>query len=92
MDTAGTTTLICQSCGMPLAKDEDKGSNSDGSKNGEYCRFCYKNGAFSDPDFTVYDMAQHVCQVITAKDAIPEAKALIIAKDKLSSLKRWLKD
>ena len=30
---------ICQSCGMPLQKSEDFGTNPDGSKNQEYCHF-----------------------------------------------------
>ncbi|SDM59732.1 zinc ribbon domain-containing protein [Acetanaerobacterium elongatum] len=41
------TTLYCQSCGMPLAKAEDFGTNTDGSKNEDYCTYCYQNGAFS---------------------------------------------
>ena len=38
---------ICQSCGMPLAK-EDLGTNKDGSLNNDYCKYCYTNGEFID--------------------------------------------
>ena len=31
---------FCQSCGMPLT-DEVLGTNADGSKNEEYCMYCY---------------------------------------------------
>jgi len=34
----------CQACGMPLTKDEEKGTNADGSKNEEYCVYCFKDG------------------------------------------------
>ena len=34
----------CQACGMPLTKDEDKGTNADGSKNEDYCIYCFKDG------------------------------------------------
>jgi hypothetical protein len=38
---------ICQSCGMPLKKDPQGGAlNADGSKNTQYCSYCYQNGAF----------------------------------------------
>ena len=36
----------CQSCGMPLT-EELKGTNADGSKNEDYCIYCYKDGAFT---------------------------------------------
>lgn len=39
---------ICQSCSMPLTKDEDYGTNADGSKNEDYCVYCYKDGEFID--------------------------------------------
>ena len=33
---------------MPLTKIEDLGTNKDGSQNGDYCIYCYKNGDFID--------------------------------------------
>ena len=36
---------FCQSCGMPL-NDQVLGTNADGSKNEEYCMYCYKDGKF----------------------------------------------
>ena len=33
----------CQSCGMILVKNSDKGTECDGSKSEEYCTFCYHN-------------------------------------------------
>jgi hypothetical protein len=47
----------CQSCGMPLSKDPEKGgSNADGSKSNLYCSYCYQRGAFTQPDFTASEM------------------------------------
>ena len=37
----------CESCGMPLDSNEVLGSNSDNSKNEEYCIYCYKGGTFT---------------------------------------------
>ena len=42
--------------GMPLDKPEDVGTEADGTLSGEYCRYCYQNGAFTAPDATMDDM------------------------------------
>lgn len=47
-------TKFCQSCGMPLT-DEILGTNADGSKNEEYCKWCFDKGAFLQ-DFTMDEM------------------------------------
>jgi hypothetical protein len=47
----------CQSCGMPLKKDPmGSGTNSDGSKSNMYCSYCFENGEFKQPDWTVVQM------------------------------------
>lgn len=47
----------CQSCGMPMKKDPQKGgTNADGSKNLMYCGYCYENGKYTQPDMTVDEM------------------------------------
>lgn len=53
---------FCQSCGMPLT-EEVLGTNADGSKNEEYCIYCYKDGAFTE-DFTMEQMAEHCSQFV----------------------------
>ena len=51
----------CQSCGMPMKSDPEKGgTNSDGSKNEMYCSYCYQNGSFTQPDITVDEMFEFV--------------------------------
>ncbi len=38
----------CQSCGMPLSEAaEAYGTNADGSKNEDYCKYCFENGAYT---------------------------------------------
>jgi hypothetical protein len=39
---------ICQSCGMPIEKPEQFGTNADESVNHDYCIYCYKDGKFID--------------------------------------------
>ena len=39
---------MCQSCGMPIKKDhKGGGTNANGSKNLEYCSYCYEDGRFT---------------------------------------------
>ena len=45
---------FCQSCGMPL-NDHVLGTNADGSKNEEYCMYCYRDGKFLQ-DCTMEEM------------------------------------
>ena len=42
----GQPAQLCQSCGMVLRDDGDKGTERDGSTCEEYCAFCYQRGAF----------------------------------------------
>jgi len=52
----------CQSCGMPFSKDpEHGGTNTDGTKSGMFCSYCYKEGNFTQPDFTAKEM-QKFCK------------------------------
>ncbi len=53
---------FCQSCGMPLT-EEMLGTNADGSKNGDYCSYCYKEGAFTN-DCTMDEMIEHCAQFV----------------------------
>ena len=47
----------CQSCGMPLKKDEKGGgTNADGSTSTTYCSHCYDLGKFVQPDITAQEM------------------------------------
>ncbi len=51
----------CQSCGMPMKKDEKGGgTNADGTKSTRYCSHCYQNGAFTQPNITVEQMKELV--------------------------------
>ena len=53
---------FCQSCGMPLT-EELLGTNADGSKNFDYCQYCFKDGKFLQ-DCTMDEMIEHCAQFI----------------------------
>ena len=51
----------CQSCGMPLAKDEEGGgTEKNGTRSTMYCSHCYQGGTFTQPDITLQQMTERV--------------------------------
>jgi hypothetical protein len=79
---------ICQSCSMPLRSEVDYGTNADGSKNKEYCHFCFKDGKFTDEGITMEQKIEQMVDI--AKEmSIPEDKARALARNTLPKLKRW---
>lgn len=78
----------CQSCGMPLTKDENGGgTNLDGTLSEEFCSMCYKNGMFIDPDFSVIEMQKHCIQQLR-KRGMPQFMAWIYTRG-IPKLDRW---
>jgi Putative zinc ribbon domain len=80
---------ICQSCGMPLDSYEILGTEKYGSLSLEYCKYCYQEGLFTNPDMTIEDMKTIVVTEMEKRDIDP----LIIesAVGNLPNLKRWKK-
>ena len=50
---------FCQSCGMPLDKEEVKGTQKNGLKSDEYCKYCYGNGVFKHPKMNLEGMKKN---------------------------------
>ena len=59
----GQLPQFCQSCGMPLTSADDCGTNADGSTNFDYCKYCFKDGAFMQ-DMTMEEMIDHCAQFV----------------------------
>jgi len=78
----------CQSCGMPLRKDPEKGgTNADGTKSQMYCSYCYENGVFTQPDFTV-DQMKKFCKEKMKEQGFPRFLASFFVSG-LPRLERW---
>ena len=80
---------ICQSCGMPMEKQELFGKNKDGSISTEYCIYCYPNGEFNKPDETFEEMVES-CVPFMMKEGFTEVQAREHLVENLKNLKRWL--
>lgn len=79
---------------MPLEREEDLGTEADGSKNMEYCHFCYQRGEFTEPEITMEQMVERIIGItakmrgISMEEARKESKEFI---PRLKQLKRWQK-
>lgn len=82
---------ICQSCGMPLKKDEDFGTNDDGTKSEDYCFHCFQNGKFLDEGITLAEKIEKNVK-FGVQMGMPEEMARKMAAEVLPNLKRWLKN
>ena len=83
---------FCQSCGMPLT-DDDKGTNADGSRNDDYCNYCYVDGRFRQ-DLTMEQMVEHCARFTDDINkwsgenmTVEEAKEMM--RQFYATLKRW---
>lgn len=81
--------IICQSCGMPMQKDDDFGTNADGTKSGDYCHFCFRDGGFTDEGITMEQKIDKLVEIAVSQMQIPKEKARAMAEEILPKLGRW---
>jgi len=86
-------TKFCQSCGMPLT-EELKGTNADGSKNEDYCIYCYKDGAFTQ-DCSMEEMIDFCAQFVDEVNKnmpkpMTQEEYKQMMRQYFPMLKRWL--
>ncbi len=83
----------CESCGMPLNQEKVIGTNQDGSKNEDYCVYCYQNGQFTS-DCTMEEMIEisvkHMKESgMLAEQNKTEEEARAFMNSFFPKLKRW---
>jgi hypothetical protein len=84
----GHTYKNCQSCGMPLSRDEKGGgTEADGSKSFRFCSHCYEDGRFTLPDVTVGQMQERVKAKII-EFGMPKFLAGLFTRN-IPKLERW---
>ena len=79
---------FCQSCASALMRSKDLGTNKQGHRVHNYCRRCYRDGRFVEPNLTAEDMVLRVTTELSIagmneKVIVNEVAALI------SKLDRW---
>jgi len=81
----------CQSCGMPLGAPGFYGMNLDGTENIEYCKFCYTNGEYTNPDQTMDEMIESSIKFMTENLKMDAEESKKMSHNIIPSLRRWRK-
>lgn len=83
----------CQCCAMPLDyRNEMNGTNSDGTKNEDYCKYCYMDGTFTSNISMKAKIELCVPHMVSANSGMSEDEARRIMKEFFPTLKRWRKN
>lgn len=79
--------LICQCCGMPL-DDAIISREPDGSRNEDYCKWCYTGGTFT---YSSKEQLIDFCTEHMASDAWPKEQVRAHMEAVVPELKHWKK-
>ncbi|TDD76977.1 zinc ribbon domain-containing protein [Flavobacterium caseinilyticum] len=79
--------ILCQSCGLPLDTEALKGTEKNGLKSIDYCKYCYEDGAFKHPKMTLTEMKNNVENQMKKLDL--QENVIHEAINILPLLKRW---
>lgn len=82
-----TYSKNCQSCGKVFDSLITAGSEENGNKNYNFCRACYKNGVFTNPDMTFLEIQQITKAELETLRIKPKAINRIIKE--IAKLDRW---
>jgi len=74
-----------------MEKPEDFGTNADGSKNKDYCCYCYENGAFFYPEATMEQVIEGCIPHVVPDVFADEAAARAAMSEHFPTLKCWKK-
>ncbi|MCL2683533.1 MAG: zinc ribbon domain-containing protein [Bacteroidales bacterium] len=83
---------ICQSCGMPISEDKQKGTNEDGSLSNDYCSYCFQKGKFTQNVSLDEQVEIGLSYYPPYKEAKTQEEKNLLkqqSKEYLSNLKRW---
>lgn len=74
---------------MPMADDSLLGTNADGTINGNYCKYCYKDGKFID-DVTMEEYIE-ICSQFGSQANMTNEQMKEFCQKLFPTLKRWKK-
>jgi hypothetical protein len=81
---------FCESCGMPMGEtDEMYGTEVNGSKSPDYCKFCYDSGAFTNPNITLEEQIESVADIMVKEFGFSVEDAKQQCNEGIPNLKRW---
>ncbi|MEO8451815.1 MAG: zinc ribbon domain-containing protein [Gemmatimonadota bacterium] len=80
---------LCQSCGMPMEKPEDFGTDERAGRVGDFCGYCFRDGKFTDPDISMAAMLEKCVHIMTSQAVMPAIRARALMAEILPRLDRW---
>ena len=82
---------FCQSCAMPLT-DELFGTNADGTKNEDYCMYCFNDGEFTS-DMSMEEMMNFCIEkMVEVHPEMDKNQVSAMMREVFPKLKRWAND
>ena len=81
---------FCESCGMPMGEtNEMYGTETSGDKSVDYCKFCYDNGTFTNPNMTLEEQIAAVAALMVKDFGFSQEDAMEQCRAGIPALKRW---
>jgi len=75
---------------MPVGESADNfGTETDGSSSTEYCKYCYQDGEFTDPNQTIDGMVASSVDFMTTNLGFSTSEATELSNNVIRKLKRW---
>jgi len=81
---------FCESCGMPMGEtNEMYGTETSGDKSVDYCKFCYDNGTFTNPNMTLEEQIAAGAALMVKDFGFSQEDAMEQCRAGIPALKRW---
>jgi hypothetical protein len=74
---------------MPLERPENFGTDEAGYRVNDFCRHCFANGVFTEPDISMQAMLDRCVAIMEQQGIMPAPQARALLSDVLPRLKRW---
>lgn len=81
---------VCQSCGMPLTM-MNLGTEKDGEESTDFCKNCYQDGEYLEPDLSFNEMLERGLKGLKEKEIFFLLKWMLIKgyPYQLAKMGRW---
>jgi len=80
---------FCQSCMLPKKHELfNKGTEKDGSESNDYCKMCYVDGSFTQPEITTAKEMQIFVKGVLKEQGVGKVKRWFYTCS-IPQLKRW---
>ncbi|MCL2371890.1 MAG: zinc ribbon domain-containing protein [Defluviitaleaceae bacterium] len=83
---------FCESCGAPIGANDDMygyGTEANGTLSTDYCKTCYQDGQFTNPNITLDEMINSIAAIMVKDFGFAPEDAMEQCKEGIPTLKRW---